>query len=78
MRTSELSDIITQLWGLSLAKQCDLYITVEHDAIRIALSIYSTYVCSKMETLNSLKKLGRNLTENLKTFKKFAIILKQF
>ncbi len=43
---SDPSDI-TQLWGLSLAKQRDLRITVERPAIRIALSRHGTYVCSK-------------------------------
>ncbi len=35
--TSKPSDIIHQLWALSLAKQCDLCITVERHAIRIGI-----------------------------------------
>ncbi len=46
--TSELNDTITQLWGLSLAKQRDLCITVERHAICIALFLHGTYVWSKM------------------------------
>ncbi len=38
--TSEPSDMITQLWGLSLAKQCDLRTTIERHAICIALSLH--------------------------------------
>ncbi len=51
---SELSDMITQLWGLSFAKQCDLCIAVECHVICIALSLHDTYICSKVyiETLS--------------------------
>ncbi len=35
--------MITQLWGLSLAEQGDLCITVEHHAICVALSLHDTY-----------------------------------
>ncbi len=45
--TSDLSDMITQLWGLPLAKQRDLCVTIDRHAIRIALSLHGTYVCSK-------------------------------
>ncbi len=46
--TSKSSDMITQLWSLSLTKQRNLCITVERRAIRITLSPHGTYVCSKM------------------------------
>ncbi len=46
--TSEPSDMVTQLRDLSLTKQHDLCITVERHAIRLALSLFGTYVCSKV------------------------------
>ncbi len=42
--TNKPSDMIIQLWGLSLSKQHDLCITVERYATRIALSLHGTYV----------------------------------
>ncbi len=46
--------MITQLWCLSLAKQRNICITVEHRAIRIALSLHGTCVCSKEITFEVL------------------------
>ncbi len=47
---SKPSDMITQLWGISIIKQRDLCITVQPHPIRVALSHHGTYVCSKCMT----------------------------